>query len=118
MNGYVLKRLKTLKDIQSPVVFGAPPTSRKKGSTMKFENSRYAKSLVKPARKRKNPWREVVLSEANLIDGLTFTLRQHTVLKPSEVIERVIVGEPVNGQYPLSVSIVNKKEVADQENGS
>jgi hypothetical protein len=87
----------------NPVVFGdsAPP---KKGSTMSIGNSRYVK---KPG---KNPWREVTLSESNLIAALTFVLRQTTHLKPSEVIERLIVGEPVNGQYPLSVAIKKKEE--------
>ena|SRR5258705_13558865 len=103
MSGYNLRRLNNLKKNQ-PVVFGDPSNSIQKGSTMSLSNSRYVK---KPG---KNPWREVILSESNLIVALEFALRQSTHLKPSEVIERVITGEPSNGQYPLSVAI-KKREV-------
>src|SRR5258705_3006452 len=112
MSGFNLKRLNNLKKTQvasprnQPVVFGdqVNPTQTLKGSTMSLSNSRYVK---KPG---KNPWREVILSESNLIVALEFALRQSTHLKPSEVIERVITGEPSNGQYPLSVAI-KKREV-------
>ena len=73
---------------------------------MSLETSRY---LKKP-KKLKNNWREVQLSEANLIDALTYALKIHTVLKASERIERVIVGEPLDGVYPLSVAIIRKEE--------
>lgn len=89
---------------KKPVVFGETQPALK-GSTMSIGNSRYLKSKPKP-----NPWREVTLSESNLIVALEFALRQTTHLKPSEKIERVITGEPANGQYPLSVSIVKRKE--------
>lgn len=71
---------------------------------MSLGNSRYVK------KQKKNPWREVVLSEAMLIEALTNTLRITTHLKGTEKIERLIVGEPHAGQYPLSVAIVKTKE--------
>lgn len=72
---------------------------------MKFENSRYAKKLP-------NPWREVIISESNLIIALEYALRQTTHIKPREIIERVIVGEPISGQYPLSIAVVKKEDNA------
>ncbi len=76
---------------------------------MDLKDSKY---LVPKKVKKKdiNPWRELFISETNLIDALTYTLRQHTHLKPSESIERVLVGEPVAGVYPLSVAIIKRKE--------
>lgn len=71
---------------------------------MSLANSRY----LKPKTQR-NPWREVVISEANLIVALEYALRQTTHLKPRETIERVIVGEPANGQYPLSIAVKRKE---------
>lgn len=74
---------------------------------MSLEKSKYAsRKKAEP-----NPWREVPVSESNLIDGLTYAMRIHRQLNASEVIERVIVGEPVNGVYPLSVAIIKRKEV-------
>lgn len=95
---------------RKPVVFGdeqtlSSPSATLKGSKMKFENSRYIK-------KPPNPWREIVISEANLIVALEYALRQTTHIKPREIIERVIVGEPVNGQYPLSIAVVKKEDNA------
>ncbi len=55
-----------------------------------------------------NPWREYEVSESNLIDALTYTLSNLKVLKRTEIIERLLVGEPVNGVYPLSVAIIKK----------
>lgn len=87
----------------TPVVFGNEPPM--KGSPMSLGNSRY----LKP-RPKKNTWREHIISESNLIVALEYALRQSTHLKPSEKIEKVIVGEPHSGQYPLSVSIIKVKE--------
>jgi len=87
-----------------PVVFGeAQPT--KKGSTMSLGNSKYLRKKKLP-----NPWREIVVNETILIPALEYILHQTTHLKTSEKIERVIVGEPVAGQYPLGVAIVKRKE--------
>lgn len=55
-----------------------------------------------------NPWREYEVSESNLIDALSYTLSNLKVLKRTEHIERLLVGEPVNGVYPLSVAITKK----------
>lgn len=76
---------------------------------MSLEKSKYASR--KKAKVDPNPWREVPISEDVLVDALTFAMRIHTQLRPSEVIERVIVGEPAAGVYPLSVAIVKRKEV-------
>lgn len=86
----------------TPVIFGEKPVT-KKGSTMSLSTSKYLKKVPK-----KNPWREVNISESNLIVALEYAMRQTTHLKPSEKIERVIVGEPLNGSYPLSVAIVSR----------
>lgn len=74
---------------------------------MSLENSRYAKAKAK----EKNPWREVEISEGNLIAALSCLPVK--LLKKDEYIERLIVGEPVNGVYPLSVAIVKRKENGD-----
>lgn len=81
---------------------------------MSLEKSKYATRVAGNSTKKKvepNPWREVPVSESNLIDGLTYAMRIHRQLNASEVIERVIVGEPINGVYPLSVAIIKRKEV-------
>lgn len=75
---------------------------------MKSEQSKYARKKPKP---EPNPWREVPISESNLIDALTYAMRIHRQLTATEVIERVIVGEPAAGVYPLSVAIIKRKEV-------
>lgn len=61
-------------------------------------------------KKETNPWREVLVSESNLIVALEYAMRQTTQLKRSEHIERLIVGEPSEGVYPLSVAIKRKEE--------
>lgn len=70
---------------------------------MRLDESRYIKS-------NNNQWREIPIHESNLIVALEFALRQTTQLKSGEGIERVIVGEPANGIYPLSVAITKRKE--------
>lgn len=70
---------------------------------MSLKNSKFAKEKVKP-----NPWKEISIHETNLIVALEYALRMTTQLKASEEIERVLVGEPVNGVYPLSVAIIKK----------
>lgn len=72
---------------------------------MSLEKSKYA---TKRKVKEPNPWREVEIHESNLIPALEYSLRMTTQLKGSEEIERVLVGEPVNGVYPLSVAIIKK----------
>lgn len=72
---------------------------------MRSNESRYVKT-----KNDGNQWREIPIHESNLVIALEFALRQTTQLKASEVIERVIVGEPANGIYPLSVAILKKKE--------
>lgn len=69
---------------------------------MSLEKSKYAR------KKETNPWREIQIHESNLIQALEFSLRMTTQLKGSEEIERVLVGEPVNGVYPLSIAIIKK----------
>lgn len=71
---------------------------------MKLENSKYLSKSTE-----KNPWREVEISESMLIAALEFTTvpRLSLGLKKGEHIERVIVGEPINGVYPLSVAIIS-----------
>lgn len=73
---------------------------------MRSEKSRYVKKAT-----AKNQWHEIPIHESNLIVALEYAMRQTTQLKPSEVIERVLVGEPLNGVYPLSVAIHKRKEV-------
>lgn len=77
---------------------------------MSLEKSKYAaKSAKKPKpTKDVNPWKEVLVSESNLIAALEYSMTMSTQLKRSEEIERVIVGEPVAGVYPLSVAIRKK----------
>lgn len=87
-----------------PVVFGEK--ARPKEQQMRLEKSKY---LAK--KKETNPWKEIPVHESNLIVALEFAMRQTTQLRPSESIERVIVGEPANGVYPLSVAIIKRKEV-------
>lgn len=70
---------------------------------MSLKNSKFAKEKPQP-----NPWREVLIHESNLIPALEYAMRMSTQLKASEEIERVLVGEPVNGVYPLSVAIIKK----------
>lgn len=72
---------------------------------MKSSQSKYASRKTEP-----NPWREILIHESNLIAALEFAMTMSTELKKSEEIERLIVGEPVNGVYPLSVAIVKRKE--------
>ncbi len=74
---------------------------------MRLSNSKY----LSPAEKKEsNQWREIEVSEDILKDALTYTLSNLKVLKRSEHIERVLVGEPKNGVYPLSVAILKRKE--------
>lgn len=76
---------------------------------MSLEKSKYAS---RPKNKPEpNPWHEVEIHESNLIIALEFSMRQTRQLKGSEEIERVLVGEPANGVYPLSVAIIQRKEV-------
>lgn len=76
---------------------------------MRLEKSKY---LALPETEQNN-WREILLSEDMLISALTSVLSTQTlrVLKRNERIERVIVGEPANGVYPLSIAIIKGKEV-------
>jgi len=78
-----------------------------KGKSMSLKKSKWAS---KPKREKANPWREVKISEDILISALEYAFRMTTTIKPSERIERVLVGEPYNGIYPLSVAIKNGKE--------
>lgn len=71
---------------------------------MKSSQSKYA------TKKEPNPWREIPIHEDNLRMALEYALRMTTQLKGSEEVERVLVGEPVNGVYPLAVAIIKKKE--------
>lgn len=75
---------------------------------MSLEKSKWANNPVEP-----NPWREFDVSQTHLIEALDYILRRGMtkVLKRTEAIERVLVGEPVNGVYPLSIAIVKRKEV-------
>lgn len=70
---------------------------------MSLKNSKFSKEKPQP-----NPWRELQIHESQLIVALEYALHQSTHLKSSEQIERVLVGEPVNGVYPLSVAIIKK----------
>lgn len=70
---------------------------------MSLAKSKFLKEKVKP-----NPWKEIQIHETNLIDALSYAMRISTQLKPSEEIERVLVGEPINGVYPLSVAVIKK----------
>lgn len=71
---------------------------------MSLAKSKYAQKKNEP-----NPWREVPIHETNLIMALEYAMTISTELKKSEEIERVLVGEPINGVYPLSVAIISKK---------
>ena len=76
---------------------------------MSLEKSKYAAKSAKPKKaKDVNPWKEILVSESNLIMALEYAMTMSTQLKKSEEIERVIVGEPVAGVYPLSVAIRKK----------
>lgn len=72
---------------------------------MSLEKSRWINVQTEP-----NPWREIDVSQEILLNALDYILRQGMtkVLKKNEVIERVLVGEPVNGVYPLSIAIIKK----------
>lgn len=70
---------------------------------MSLKQSKFAKEKAKP-----NPWKEIPIHESNLIDALSYSLKFSGHLKSSEEVERVLVGEPVNGVYPLSVAIIKK----------
>lgn len=80
---------------------------------MRLEKSKYL-SAPKPKKslKSENYWKEVLVSETHLIAALESYLGQAMVkvLKRGERIERVLVGEPANGVYPLSVAILKGKE--------
>lgn len=73
---------------------------------MKSAQSKYASKRNEP-----NPWHEIDIHESNLIVALEYALRQTRQLKGSEEIEKVLVGEPANGVYPLSVAIIKKKGI-------
>lgn len=75
---------------------------------MDLKESKYFVPKAKAKKKDPNPWKEIPVHESNLIVALEYAMRQTTQLKPSETIERVIVGEPANGVYPLSVAIHKK----------
>lgn len=89
-----------------PVTFGdVSPVKRKRSrNNMRSSQSKFA------SKKEPNPWREVYIHEDNLRMALEYALRISTQLKGSEEVERVLVGEPVNGVYPLSVAIIKRKE--------
>lgn len=76
---------------------------------MRLETSRYLKAPRKT--KEPNQWREIEISEDVLRDALEYALGiVHKKMLRREYIERVIVGQPVNGVYPLSVAISKRKE--------
>lgn len=70
---------------------------------MQLEKSKYLKEPKQP-----NQWREIEISEDMLRDALEYVLSNYKKKLRSEHIERVLVGPPVNGVYPLSVAIVRK----------
>lgn len=71
---------------------------------MRSAQSKYAGKKAEP-----NPWREIPIHEDNLKMALEYALTMSTQIKKSEEVERVLVGEPVNGVYPLSVAIIKKR---------
>lgn len=80
---------------------------------MKLEQSKYLRApKLKKSLQSENNWKEVHLSETHLIAALESYLSQAMtkVLKRGERIERVLVGEPSNGVYPLSIAILKGKE--------
>jgi ribonuclease HII len=91
-----------------PVVFGEK--TKPKEQQMRLKDSKYLAPKKRPQQKESNPWKEILIHESNLIVALEYAMRQTTQLKPSEIIERVLVGEPANGVYPLSVAIKKGKE--------
>lgn len=72
---------------------------------MSLKNSRYVRKET-----AKNQWSELPLSEDVLIDAATYALRLRGLMIDDDTIERVIVGEPAKGIYPLSVAILKRKE--------
>lgn len=78
---------------------------------MDLKDSKYLVPKKKSKKKDPNPWKEIQVSESNLVVALEYALRQSTHLARDESIERVIVGEPSNGIHPLSVAIIKRKEV-------
>lgn len=66
---------------------------------MNLEDSRYVKKPKKPS----NTWSEISISEGNMTDLIAVFLQQTSHVRAFSDIERVIVGELANGQYPVSV---------------
>lgn len=75
---------------------------------MRLETSKY----LEPSKKKStNQWREIEVSEDILKSALEYALGiVHKKMLRSEYIDRVLVGPPVNGVYPLSVAILKRKE--------
>lgn len=68
---------------------------------MSLTKSRYAKK-PKPL---KNQWRETQISEGTMADLIAIYLQQVSYVPDADRIERVIIGELADGQYPLTVAV-------------
>jgi|SRR5882672_4595816 len=94
----------------TPVVFGSVPLPRK-GSTMSLKNSRYANKEDKSSPKKpKIEWVEVQISEGNMTDIVSTFLQQMNAIRAFSDIQRVIIGDLVDGQYSVTYSILKRKE--------
>jgi len=96
----------------TPVVFGSVPLPRK-GSTMSLKNSRYASKEDKSSPKipkSKIEWVEVQISEGNMTDIVSTFLQQMNAIRAFSDIQRVIIGDLVDGQYSVTYSILKRKE--------
>ena len=67
----------------------------RKDSKMSLSQSKYLKATTKP-KAEANPWKETTMSEGLLADLLT------PFLAPNHKITRVIFGEVVDGQIPVT----------------
>lgn len=76
---------------------------------MSLEKSRWARSPKKSH--PKNQWREFTISEGTMTDLLSSFLASTTHIPNADDVEKVIVGDPANGQYTLAVAFKKGKEV-------
>lgn len=82
------------------VVYGVSEPRQRKARKMGLEKSKYYRQKKSP-----NQWTELQLSDDQLRDAIEWKLRQMKMLKASQIVERVIVGESSDHVYSLSVAI-------------
>lgn len=79
---------------------------------MSLADSKFLKKVDPGDRKKKSPpnqWKETTISEGMLRDLLAPWLSQLRFVAADQEVERIVIGEAVNGLYPLTFSVNKEK---------